>query len=1299
MPASIREAPFVTSRVTTEDHTHGWKKQKESISSDPDGLTFSHYKAGATEDLITQFDATLRSLPYQHGFTPAAWLPMTDVEILKKAGVYDVEKMRTILLMNAEFNMNNKKLGRDMMHHAERHGALAREQYGSRRNHQCILAALNKRLTMDLLRQTRRAGALCANDAKSCYDRIVHNIATLCMRRLGMPKNPIHSMFATLQSASHKIRTAYGVSDKTYGPGRDPPLQGIGQGNGAGPAGWAVISTPLINMMRTAGFGFSLFTALTVSAVSFVCYAFVDDTDLVHTAKDVHTRGPEILTEMQRALDHWEGGLKATGGALVPEKSYWYLIDFIWTGEKWRYATKIDIPGDISINNVDDSGRDTLRRFEANIAKETLGVFLAMDGNNKEETHHLRKKAVAFADCIRTGFLTREDATYALHRTIMKTLEYPIVATTMDKAQWDYIMAPLLAATLPRMGYVQSFPRDIVYSPEDLCGLGIFHPWHNQHLSQLKVVLQETALPSITGDLIRASFEQLRLEIGLPDRSDQWNWSVVKSIATDCWLKDLLQYAAQHNLYVEDTLPVLTQYRTHDQFLMTAFINNGYRKKHLQILNECRKVLQVNTLSEITSADGAYLESWAWTGSGDHVSLNDYQWPRPAPLQQRHWQIWQQAVQSTFLHVSQTRERKLRQSLGEWMPEVCARWKWFYCPNENRIYHREDTGWRVYSKQPSRVQRLRSLRFVRSEIIENELPDGVDTMATVSSSPTVIKITGTCAVTPATGMLPVPVPIQESLEEALDATDTADRWAVESVSIKDNGRSLAAAILQGKARAVSDGSFKNAMGTSSSILFHSRANDPNRIISVNAVPGNANEQSAYRSELAGVSGSLAITAAVCRIHDIQEGSITLGLDGQQALLAAAGDWPLNPERPDFDLITDIRTKLKKLPISVKWKWVEGHQDDDKSTHLDEWAKANILVDNMAKAYWNHLNHGDHTPAPQRFGDEAWALHYQGNKLNRLDKAALYHAIMEPTAKEYWRHRGQLQAEDIANIDWELIGSAFQSLTHAKQRRVTKHAAGHFGCGTKMKLWRFQDHSECPRCPEPIEDPQHILNCPALSARACWNTALTTLEGWMTKHHTMPELTVAIIRSLKAWRSPPAHPINRSTTARYGLQRALLEQDTIGWYSFLMGKVSIRWQAVQQKYFEWLKRRNTGKAWVKALILKVWQISWSMWDHRNDVRLNTTSPSDRRAIEDFNRKIREEFSLGLDGIGHRDQHWFAKPLAHVLEYDKEHKAQWLASVDLARYRFTYRAEFAASSISQQRETMEAWLGQIRTHAHD
>ena len=89
--------------------------------------------------------------------------------------------MRTITLMNSEFNINNKKLGRDMMAHAEQHQLLAPEQYGGRKHHRSVIAALNKCLTMDLLRLHRQSGALCSNDAKSCYDRIVHLFALIAM--------------------------------------------------------------------------------------------------------------------------------------------------------------------------------------------------------------------------------------------------------------------------------------------------------------------------------------------------------------------------------------------------------------------------------------------------------------------------------------------------------------------------------------------------------------------------------------------------------------------------------------------------------------------------------------------------------------------------------------------------------------------------------------------------------------------------------------------------------------------------------------------------------------------------------------------------------------------------------------------------------------------------------------------------------------------------------------------------------------------------------------------------------------
>lgn len=83
---------MLNTHVTSEHNKKAWLRQKESISLEPKGLSFSHYKVGTQDDEVNKFDATLRSLPYQYGFSPRHWQEITDVEILKKAGVYDIEK-------------------------------------------------------------------------------------------------------------------------------------------------------------------------------------------------------------------------------------------------------------------------------------------------------------------------------------------------------------------------------------------------------------------------------------------------------------------------------------------------------------------------------------------------------------------------------------------------------------------------------------------------------------------------------------------------------------------------------------------------------------------------------------------------------------------------------------------------------------------------------------------------------------------------------------------------------------------------------------------------------------------------------------------------------------------------------------------------------------------------------------------------------------------------------------------------------------------------------------------------------
>jgi hypothetical protein len=134
-------------------------------------------------------------------------------------------------------------------------------------------------------------------------------------------------MFVTLQKMNHFIWSAFDISDTSF-PGGDAPFQGLGQGNGAGPTGWAVVSSPITNMVRAAGYGAIFVSALSCVIISFICYAFVNDTDLVHTHPGDDHQGSGLIPEMQEAVNHWEGGLRASGGALVPSKSHWYLVDF-----------------------------------------------------------------------------------------------------------------------------------------------------------------------------------------------------------------------------------------------------------------------------------------------------------------------------------------------------------------------------------------------------------------------------------------------------------------------------------------------------------------------------------------------------------------------------------------------------------------------------------------------------------------------------------------------------------------------------------------------------------------------------------------------------------------------------------------------------------------------------------------------------------------------------------------------------------------------------------------------------------
>ena len=492
IPTNVKRLKPADLEWTPQELETAWKKQKLQTSAEPTGLSFAHLMVGALHPEIAMVDAALHNLPFQLGFSPDSWKAITDVAILKKPGEYSVEKMRTIMLMDSYFNMNNKRLGRLIMAQQEESKTAPSEAYGGRKNHRAVDQGLNQGLIQDLSRMKRWAIALIPFDASQCYDRIHHVPASLAVRSTGIPDEPVRSMFETLQQSTHRVSTAYGVSTQSYGgPARqsrgEPPPQGIGQGSGAGPAVFHSESAKPVNILRKKGYTLDLSAPFTGMMVILASLLFVDDKNQTVSGETNDTPGEEVAKKAQEAADIWEGCLHSMGGAINGEKSCWYLLDYKWKDATWKPRTIQDMPAELKVRNLDGTIVN-LDRKEAHEAVKYLGMFSAPDGTSKQQKEYLLGKTTEFANKIRScSNKLKNDVWITMKTGIMKTLEYPMRATTLTSKDWYAIMKPLLKAALPHSGFSRNFPRVLLYGPHKFQGMELMDPWVNQELQQLQV--------------------------------------------------------------------------------------------------------------------------------------------------------------------------------------------------------------------------------------------------------------------------------------------------------------------------------------------------------------------------------------------------------------------------------------------------------------------------------------------------------------------------------------------------------------------------------------------------------------------------------------------------------------------------------------------------------------------------------------------------------------------------------------------------------------------------------------------
>jgi exonuclease III len=1245
--------------VTTENHSSSWKKAKEYTSSGISGLHFGMFKAQARDDDLAKFDASRRSIMYCTGGVYPRWNKGVDCMLLKASGDTRAHKLRTILLLEADYNMNCKLLGREAMWTAEKYGCIAREQAGGRRAHCPEESSLNMVLVNDDSRFKRKAMAICSNDAKGCFDRIVHSVAVICLRRFGLPQAPLTSMFQVIQQLDHHIRTAFGDSEQTYGPNSYAgahPNQGTLQGNGASGAAWTAVSSAIVEAMRSQGFGYKSWSAISKSVIQLVCSAFVDDTDLVHSGATNQVSGTVVAEEMQQVLDTWDGLLRASGGALEKQKSFWYLIDYERRDGAWHYKSMGSQPCELMLFNDETQQREPIKRLSHQEANKALGLFGRPDGVMKQEVNYLRSRSKAWADSLRTKRIRKDDAWYCVNTSILRTIEYPLTATSLTAKQCAYIMSPILKAMLPTIHVQRNMPRVLLYSPHRYQGRGINDPWAIQLIKHLLCILRHCGRPTLTGDFINATMEDLALELGSATPFWDLDYPRWQPVATSSWVTFTWEHLDKTDLQLKGPLSTLKPLREHDLLLMDKFITLNLPPESLVTLNEVRMYKQVMCLSDITSADGQTIQDSFLTSSPPRHPT-PYNWPRCYRPNQNQMQLWKSTILECFIP-PHANHRRLAQPLGAWTADRDTAWEWWHSASEDCCFQRTNHTWIQWNRAP--VIYHRPHFRVSSTIVIDLPPDARRATTSGSNIRRTLWNTGTA--------LPVhPDPPQPlSLETMVQQLDESEKWAIDFLETPEGTLIMAEIIRAGKCVGVTDASYKNGCGTAAFILV-GLDDDHGAIRAVNQVPGPITDGNSYRCEITGIYGILLLIRLICLLHDITEGSVHLRCDNL-ATIRLFDPWFIpNPSQDSFDLVNAIWHMIRASPLTWTAEWVEGHQDDT-GQPLDRFASLNCEMDRLAKKHRGNVEHAAYIAPQISIAHEGWSIWCNGEKLHSPHRTILYDRIYAPKIKKYWTSSHELQPTPrippaaFHHVDWNSTEALMRILPLGKQIWCMKHGSENCGVGITLQFWKKQADNGCPCCGAP-EDTTHVLRCTAHEASTTWAASIATLTEYLDLNDAPPEMSEAILSRLAQWRSNI--PFTDKPTWSLTLCLALHQQDEIGWKNFMEGLPAKLWSPYVFSHFTVMQYKRCPRRWFTRLLMAVLNVAWSQWEYRNHFLHQDGRPRFQRAVAILKHHITREFLRGIQDLPPSDHHHFSTSLLHILTRTTAYQKHWYTNVIAAR----------------------------------
>ena len=1253
--------------ITTKKYRSFYKGAKERTSSSPSGLHLGHWKASAFDEDVSSVIASVINIAVQNEHTLRRWQNVVGILLEKIQGTPHIHKFRTIHLVESDFNFVLRSVwGRALMKHGEFHSAWNSNQYGGRKGCQGQSAALNKVLTMDVIRHYGEPAALLDNDAKACYDRLIPVLLSYSLVRLGLPKHLTRFMCKWLQTCKYKLKLAHGVTQHSYGTTLERYLFGTGQGTGWSPPNWASISDIISDAMDENTPGMHLQHPDNITFLVRCFDAFVDDVNGGLTSDGMIMYKPKetgsvpimetIFEQIEKNVEYYSRLLFTSGGKLALHKCYCYILEFQWKGGKKSMVNTAEKYPPLQVDQTFTGNTEDIILLNPSEGRKMLGTVSAPDGNTKDQEKELYEKAQNWGNKIKSGYLNRYDVSMSLRQGIMKALEYPLGVSLISEDQCKHIMSPILSPFLQKLGINSKTSREIIHGPIQYGGLQVPHLYSSQGIQKVRMLLGHCRKQDKTGCIIKIALGTLQQEVGISTPILENDFDRYKEVASLSWIKRLWEFISkiEGKIHITGTWTPPPCYQN-DTNIMELVSSWGLHSTLFHQINLCRLYLRIYYVGEMLDTSKVRLRRNIRNLS-DRSYHND-KFPKIPHLPKRFQEVWDTTV-TRILQESRTGHHlgNLTSILSfEWRTSQCFQYLFRYEKNRRISTHRR------------LVSTTNILTFGSTACILNHSEYIQDVFVITA---TILQI----GIIQARSPQKIPMQLRhqspnfesspESIPNSLSRFQTTEsdkklfyqklhskhpayQRIIGHISSNLYLRELAVAIQKEKILGVGDASVTELRAGHAYIL----ETIPPRFHIHGVAPVDCVEEdvTSNRAEGCTILAMLHIIEIICNMFDIPNGSITLFCDNKEALRKRNVKMSTYTKLSirDTDIKMELFNLLASLPISVTLEHVSGHADDDPEFEYDkapQQVQRNIDMHDAVTAYMQNppKGYGPKTSTPF-FPAQNAALSIR----NMIISGDInYHVIMQmhgSKMEQRLQHKLHVPWKYQHIIDWEHFKIAFKKLNPVHRAVTTKTIHSLWPTASILEERQQGRSNVCLRCHLQAETVQHVYQCQSRSSKASYRESIAIFRKKLQKIHTPGPMISIFIEFLVAYhqnRTPkkPKAMFGSKKSNAY-LLKAYNHQMLLKSNVFHLGYISYKWGYIHKMHIKNQKEINPETApffdsqWSTKVIQALWVFSQSIWKkrcahvHKKDPELEESlcSAELKSSISSYLRLPRETLS--------------------------------------------------------------------------